>query len=340
MNKDDQKEGLFKRLKNIKKKNEEQLKTIEDQKTKNLNKTNSETNKTKHSFYKSRLSEFTKISSIDSNKIEECYNEFVPLKDVDAKPENIKHKLVVLNEVSKLYDDLIKEYKKVYKGESKDGKSDSWKQKYDPKKFRALNYQPVELKREPLSDEDRSGIKQPTQLKQLNLNEISKPLWIEIPRDDFIWLIKNVNNLNDKDYQTTADKHKYDLKNAEQYLLKIIIKKISKNEALKLYKTLIKPDIDTLKNASSRGKNRRNNILNILNNIESSLFEGLYFHYKYKSLETEESIAERTKLRRQRLDEIAQKEKISFELFERYFGYSKSYVQDSEWNETFRTGYK
>ena len=166
---------LFKRLKNIEDKNEEQLKATEDQKTKNLNKTNSETNKTKnpliynskHSFYKYRLSEINKISSTDSkfNKIEEFYDKFIVLKDVDAEPENIKHNLVVLNEVSKLYDDLIKEYKKVYERESKDDKSDSWKQKYDPKNFRALNYEPVELKTEPLSDENRSGIKQATQLK-------------------------------------------------------------------------------------------------------------------------------------------------------------------------------
>ena len=99
-------------------------------KTKNLLIYNS-----KHSFYKYTLSEFIKLSSADSkfNKIEECYDDFIALKDVDAEPENIKHKLVVLNEVSKLYDDLIKEYKKVDERESKDGKSNSWKQKYDLK---------------------------------------------------------------------------------------------------------------------------------------------------------------------------------------------------------------
>ena len=132
LDKHDQKEGLLKRPKNIEDKNEEQLKAIEDQKTRIINKTNSETNKTKnllvynfkHSFYKCRLSEFIKISSIDSkfNKIEACYDDFIALKYVDAEPENIKHKLVVLNEISKLYDDLIKEYKKVCERESKDGK--------------------------------------------------------------------------------------------------------------------------------------------------------------------------------------------------------------------------
>ena len=175
----------------------------------------------------------------------------------------------------------------MFKDEFKDGKSDSWKQKYDPENSRTLNYQPVELKTEPLSDEDRTGIKQPTQLKQPNLNEISKPLWIKISTNDFISLTKDVvDNLDDKDYQTTVDKRKYDLKNAEKYLLKIIIKKSSENEAHRLYNSLIKPDIDALEKASSRGKNRRSNILNILNNIESSPFEDLYFHYKDNSLET------------------------------------------------------
>ena len=142
---------------------------------------------------------------------------------------------------------MIKEYKKVYERESKNGKSNSWKQKYDPKNFIALNYQHVQLKTEPLSDEDRSGIKQPTHLKQLNLNEISKALWINISRDDFISLINDVvNNLDDKDYLTTVDKRKYDLKNAEKYLLGTIIKNVSKNEALKLYNSLIKPGVDAL----------------------------------------------------------------------------------------------
>ena len=47
----------------------------------------------KHSFYRYRLSEFNKISSIDLkfNKIDECYNKFIALKDVDVEPENIEH---------------------------------------------------------------------------------------------------------------------------------------------------------------------------------------------------------------------------------------------------------
>ena len=40
--------------------------------------------------------------------------------------------------------------------------------------------QQTQLKTKALPDTGRSNIKQPTQLKNLNSNEISKPLWIEI----------------------------------------------------------------------------------------------------------------------------------------------------------------
>ena len=62
-----------------------------------------------------------------------------------------------------------------------------------------------------------------------------------------------------------------------------------------------------LSNVISRGKSKRNNILNVLNNIESSVFEGLYFNYEDESSELEESVAKRTKLRRQISDEISKK---------------------------------
>ena len=69
-----------------------------------------------------------------------------------------------------------------------------------------------------------------------------------------------------------------------------------------------------------KGKNRRNNILNILNTIESNLFDGLYFHYKDVP---KRSIAERVKLRRPRLDEVKKiEENISNDLFSHYFNYS------------------
>ena len=114
------------------------------------------------------------------------------------------------------------------------------------------------------------GIDQPTQLKQLNLNEISKPLWIEVSRKYLNSLIKDVvNNLDNKDYKTSADGDDYDLKNADNFLLVIVTKKLSRDDALKLYNNLINSNIDSLKNAKGEGKNKRNNILNVLNDIES-----------------------------------------------------------------------
>ena len=76
---------------------------------------------------------------------------------------------------------------------------------------------------------------------------------------------------------------------------------------MKLYNTLIKPDVNVLSNAISIDKSKRNNILNVLNNIESSVFEGLYFNYEDESSELEECVAKRTKSRRQISDEISKK---------------------------------
>ena len=99
---------------------------------------------------------------------------------------------------------------------------------------------------------------------------------------------------------------------------------------------MIKPDVDILKNATSkRGKGERNDILTILNNIELGLFEGFSYHYSDKPPQAEESITDRTKLRRQKLNEIAKKEKeMSFDFFKKYFGYSSPSNMYKTLNET------
>lgn len=65
-----------------------------------------------------------------------------------------------------------------------------------------------------------------------------------------------------------------------------------------------------LMKAKGKGKNKINNIVNILNNIELSIFEGVYLHHSDEPSKSEESIAGRTKLRIQKFDEIIKKEKI------------------------------
>ena len=179
----------------------------------------------KHSFEKHKLGKFNKIPSIESkfDTTVESYRDFFKLMDLDTEAENINHEYVVLNEVSKLYDNLIKEYKKVYERESKNNKSDTLEQKYDPKNLRALEH--VKLKTKSLAGENRTDIKQPTQLKQLKLNEIQKPLWIKLARKDF----DVVDNLDNEDYKTKEGGNKYDLKNAGKLLLEIITKKFSKD---------------------------------------------------------------------------------------------------------------
>ena len=111
------------------------------------------------------------------------------------------------------------------------------------------------------------------------------------------------------------------MKNAKKVLVKITTQKISEKETLKLYSDLITPEITALEKTKGKGKDRTNNILNVLNNLES-VFTGAYLHYKNVSKETkfERSITERTKLRRGRLGEIKRKEQnINNELFKRYF---------------------
>ena len=110
-------------------------------------------------------------------------------------------------------------------------------------------------------------------------------------------------------------------KKQKSFWQKITTQKISENEALQLYSDLITPDITELQNTKSKGKNKRHNILKVLINLKS-VFTGIYLQYKDVPSESEESITERTKLNRQRSDEIAIKEEmIDPKLFREYFEY-------------------
>ena len=103
--------------------------------------------------------------------------------------------------------------------------------------------------------------------------------------------------------------------------MKITTQKISEKDAFKLYSDLRDPDITKLENAKGKGKNKRHKILEVLGNLKS-VFTGVYLHYKAVPSESAESIVKRTKLKRQRSDEIANKEKIiDPKLFREYFEY-------------------
>ena len=108
------------------------------------------------------------------------------------------------------------------------------------------------------------------------------------------------------------------MKNAKEFWTEVTTRKTTKSEGKIFYNKLIQKDIDTLERKKS-DRFEKYNILNILKNVDS-VFTGAYLHYKNVSKETmfERSIAERTKLRRGRLDEIKRKEQnINNELFKK-----------------------
>ena len=97
---------------------------------------------------------------------------------------------------------------------------------------------------------------------------------------------------------------------------------------------MITPDITALEKSKSKGKDRRNNILNVLRNLEL-VFTGVYLNHSDKPSESEESIAKRTKFRKQRSDETAEKEKmIDPESFKEDFEYSSPSDMYNNLNKT------
>ena len=124
-----------------------------------------------------------------------------------------------------------------------------------------------------------------------------KPLWIKLNKNDFESLTEDVyNNLSNDEFKTSVVKKAYDLKNVKKFLVKISTQKISENETLVLYSDLIAPDITVLEKSKGKAKDKRSNILNVLKNLQS-VFTGVYLNNSNKPPVSEESIAERTKLK-------------------------------------------
>ena len=150
---------------------------------------------------------------------------------------------------------------------------------------------------------------------------MQKPLWFEINKKDFEELTRDIyNNQDSNDFKFTISRRTYDLKNAKNFWTEVTTRKATKSEAKELYNELIQKDIDTLEKSKSN-KPEKHNILNILENV-GTIFTGGYLHYKDvpKATMFERSIAEKTKLRKGRLDEIETKEQnINNKLFKEYF---------------------
>ena len=112
--------------------------------------------------------------------------------------------------------------------------------------------------------------------------------------------------MNKDEFKTTINKKVYNLNNAKVFLTRITTQKINEKDARDVYFNLIIPDIDELKNAKGKSINKKNNILNILENLEP-VFTGTYFYYNDVPSESKENIAKRIESIKRRLDEIKKK---------------------------------
>ena len=89
--------------------------------------------------------------------------------------------------------------------------------------------------------------------------------------------------------------------------LEVTARKTTKSEAKELYNELIQKYVDAIERKKSNNT-KKHNILKILNNV-GTIFTGTYLHHKDVPKKTmfERSIAVRTKLRKEKVDEIKEK---------------------------------
>ena len=121
LSEDDKKEGILKRLENIKDKNDELLKIFNKTNKTPKNKTNNQIKKlvynTKHSFAKLRNTDNIKKLSLDSmfNLMKEHHEKFTSLKNVVLQTEgNEQLKKEVLINAGDIYNELYEIYKNKY----------------------------------------------------------------------------------------------------------------------------------------------------------------------------------------------------------------------------------
>ena len=146
LSEDDEKEGLFKRLENIKDKNEELINTINTTNKATKNKINIQSKNliynSKYSFLKYKdIDEFKELSLDSFNKkLNKFNNEIVNLRNISSRKEEKKElKYQVLSNAKKLYNVLYYIYKEKYNKEinSLDTSNKEW---LDYKNLRLSEY--------------------------------------------------------------------------------------------------------------------------------------------------------------------------------------------------------
>ena len=144
LSEDDKKEGLFKRLENIKDKNKELINTLSTTNKAPKNKINNQSKKliydVNHSFAKLRNIDDIKKLSLDSmfNLMKEYHKKFNSLNKLKPQKENNKkRKQEVLTNIGDIYNELYDVYKSKY-SKKIDKLSAKDKKKLDYKKLNRL----------------------------------------------------------------------------------------------------------------------------------------------------------------------------------------------------------
>ena len=176
LSQEDKKEGLFKRLENIKDKNEELINTLSATNKAPKNKTNIQSKKliydVNHSFAKLRNIDDIKKLSLDSmfNLMKEYHKKFNSLNKLKPQKENNKkRKQEVLTNVGDIYNELHDIYKSKYnkKINSLNAKS---KKKLDYKKLRLSDNYLYS------SEEEEQDEKQDEKTTKADLNEFNEQI--------------------------------------------------------------------------------------------------------------------------------------------------------------------
>ena len=205
LDEEDKKEGLFKRLENIKDKNEELLNAFNttnkvSKAPKNESNYNYDSNYTFYEFHKN-FKKFKRMSF--SSKYDEM-NDFYALLNAFISThkaiidETKDRKNRILSYVKPLYNNYLDAYKKNY--DNKELKYED-KRKYDYKKFELIdkNKQKLEWTEEKIK------------------TEMQKPLWFKINKKEFEESTRNIfNNQDNNDFKIEINKKTYDLENAKK----------------------------------------------------------------------------------------------------------------------------
>ena len=221
LDKDDQKEGLFKRPENIKEKNEELLDAFSaankvGKAAKNVSDFHYDFRYAFYKFYR----DFKKFKRMSLGSKYDEINYFYTLLNAFIKThkwsttETKNHKNRILNNANQIYNKYFDTYKRSYNSE-----------KVKEKEKRGRDYKQFEII-DNGDQEPKSTKKEETEAKKT---------------------IEDVyNNQNNDKCKTTIDKKAYYLKNAKKVLVKITTQKNSEKEAFKLYSDLIFPNIAAL----------------------------------------------------------------------------------------------